>query len=510
MKLYASIDFFDEMCYAIWTQEMLDIYFRTMKAKGISRVYWLDQREIMMRSGCAPHSERMQKTWANFNGDLNRVAAELAHKNGLEIWALLKPYDLGIQQAAVSAPLRNTPGVEVTGGRMRLCTDFACQHQEVMLRRRHFPASDSKAVKYVITFSEALKAQGLFKVYTSENNQSYQLLSQRSVTPGTIAIEEPVPQTPFTVFCLEGCSGANTLRKIVTALDQQGNQVPLTLALCPGKRYFDTAFHLDVWKAREEDGGFRKQGMLFDYLPGVPSSIFTPETIENEYIFDFAEARENALGVTLQLNPTIGGCPDPENLFFHHFVTEWVDENLERGYDGIEIRISNHNSPLFWTDYGTGPALRLTRGNAHTALLRNLSAQVRGRGKKFGLHIANFMFGSSPDKSSPMEFFWDYHTWLKEKLADEVTAKLIRTDGFSAESMELLELCKAQNIPVNYCPFLHGLHEPDDFARKIAALGVDAFNIYEAATVWKSYEAGQFIEKAPVQAQKLWQIPQIP
>jgi hypothetical protein len=109
-----------------------------------------------------------------------------------------------------------------------------------------------------------------------------------------------------------------------------------------------------------------------------------------------------------------------------------------------------------------------------------------------------------------MEFFWDYHTWLKEKLADEVTAKLIRTDGFSAESMELLELCKAQNIPVNYCPFLHGLHEPDDFARKIAALGVDAFNIYEAATVWKSYEAGQFIEKTPAQAQKLWQIPQIP
>ena len=65
MKLYASIDFFDEMCYAVWTPEMLDIYFRTMKSKGISRVYWIDQREIMMRSGCTPHSERMQLTICN-------------------------------------------------------------------------------------------------------------------------------------------------------------------------------------------------------------------------------------------------------------------------------------------------------------------------------------------------------------------------------------------------------------------------------------------------------------
>ena len=36
MKLYATIDFYDEMCYAVWTPEMLDKYFKTMKEKNIS------------------------------------------------------------------------------------------------------------------------------------------------------------------------------------------------------------------------------------------------------------------------------------------------------------------------------------------------------------------------------------------------------------------------------------------------------------------------------------------
>ncbi|MBE6359568.1 MAG: hypothetical protein E7057_10040 [Lentisphaerae bacterium] len=508
MKLYASIDFFSEMCFAVWTPEMLDEYFKLMKSKGISRIYWIDQKEIIQRSGFLPHDTRMRRTWANFNGDLTRAAAEIAHKNGLEIFVIIKPYESSIQQNAVSDENIDSPGVDVVGGRQRLCTDFARQHPEVMIKRQTWPLPGQKAVKFVVNFSEPLKEEGVFKVFGSDTNSGYELISERKAVPGTVNIEVPVSKWKFMVFTLEGCSGGNCYRKIVSALDADGREVPFSLSVLSNQRYQDVAYHLDIWK-RTNNGGFCQYGMIFDYAPGVPSNIFTPEEVENNATFDFADAREHALGVTLELNPAIRGCPDPENQTFRNFLNDWVKEVLDHGYDGVEIRVTNHNSPVFWREYGTGREIRLARGNAHTSLLRELSAIVRGAGKKFGLHIANCMFGSSPEKSTPMEFFWDYHTWLEEKLCDEVTHKLLMSDGFSPDSLKLLEICRAKNIPVNYCRMLHGIPDPADYAGQIAKIGVDAFNIYESGTVWTRSAEGIFVETKPEQAASLWQIPKI-
>ena len=510
MKLYASIDFYSETCYAVWTPEMLDEYFRNMKSKGISRIYWIDQKELILHSGFAGHSERMRKTWANFGNDLTGAAARTAKKHGLEVFALIKPYDLGIMQNAVSEELRSAPGIDVVGGKIRMYTEFALAHPEAMLRRQGLPAPGQKAVKYVLAFAKPLGQDGSLEVYGSHDNRTYVLRSARPVAAGCAGAEVPAGSDEFTVFVLRGCSGANLLRKLVTAVDAEGGSVPITLSVCPQKRCRDAKFHLDAYAARDEsDGGFRRQGMIFDYLPGIPSSIHSPEKIENGYVFDFAEAKEHALGVTQQLNSSIKGCPDPQNPVFRKFIRDWVEEDLARGFDGIEIRVSNHNSPLFWQDYGTGRETRIARGAAHTAMLRELSALTRGAGKKFGIHIPNLMFGSDPDKASPMEFFWDYRAWIAEKVADEVTAKLILSDGFSPESVEMLELCRARNIPVNYCRFLHGLPDPAGFAARIKAMGVDAFNIYETATVWDGFREGRFTEKNPRQAASLWRIPAI-
>ena len=75
MKLYASIDFMDELSCTVWTPQMLDEYFGLMKSKGISRLYWIDQKEIMERSGAPAHHERVQQSLKNFKGDLHRAAA---------------------------------------------------------------------------------------------------------------------------------------------------------------------------------------------------------------------------------------------------------------------------------------------------------------------------------------------------------------------------------------------------------------------------------------------------
>ena len=309
------------------------------------------------------------------------------------------------------------------------------------------------------------------------------------------------------VFVLEGCAGKNTVRKIVTALDAQGREVPFSLALSANQFYSDITFDkFSIWRSdAPEKNDFRTLGMNFDWLPGVPSSVYAPELVETQRFFDFAEAEAHALGVTSELNMTIPGCPDPQDEEFRNFMRAWIAEELEKGFDGIEIRIANHNSPVFWREYGYGRETRLARGNAHTALLRELSELTRSKGKKFGLHIGNFILKSSPDTPSPMEFFWDYRTWLNEKLCDEVTFKLIGSDGCTPEGAELLELCKKQNMPVNFCRFYHILPEPELYAAKVREFGADAFNVYETASVWR-YENGSFVEKNPRQAAALEQI----
>ena len=496
MKLYASIDFMDELSCAVWTPQMLDEYFGLMKSKGISRLYWIDQKEIMERSGAPAHHERVQQSLKNFKGDLHRAAAEIAHKNGLEIFAIIKPYEHCIPHSADSEAAQHVPGIPTLTGKQHFCTDFGVQHQDAMLRRQVFPGPSQKIVKYVISFDAPLKEEGTFKVFGSAVNKDYKPVSERKVAPGTAVIEVPADDFKYMVFVLEGASGQNTVRKIVTALDSQGNTVPFTLALSTNQFYNDIVFNkFSIWRSdAPEKNDFRKLGMTFDRLPGVPSSLYSPDLVEEERFFNFAEAEEHALGVTSELNMTVTGVPDPENELFRNFMTEWISDDLDRGFDGIEIRIANHNSPIFWREYGYGSKTRLARGNAHTALLRKLSELTRKRGRKFGLHVANFMFGSTPEKSSPMEFFWDYRTWLNEKICDEVTYKLIGSDGCTPEGAELLELCRKQQIPVNFCRFFHSLPEPEVYAAKIRAFGAEAFNVYETASLW-AWENGSFVER---------------
>ena len=490
MKLYVTVDFHDELCSAAWTPQMLSEYFYLMKEKGISRIYWIDQKEIMMHSGIKARTERMLRTWDNFKGDIHSGAVKAAHAAGLEIFALIKPYEMGLLMPS-SDHAEKSDGIDVVGGKILSFLHFAREHQEIMIHREDF-STCGEIETFILSFNKPLTTDAPFKVYGSNTNADYQIVSEEILLSGTESVKIPRKEFLYYVFVLEDSDAGNTLRSLVTAEDAQGRTAPVTLALCPKQRV-----------GVEE--GFRSLGMLFDYVPGIPSVIFSPEQIERRE-FHFNAAKEHALGVTLELNPVIAGNPDPQHPLFHQFIQEWVREDLNYGFDGIEIRISSHNSPIFWSEYGSGQKVRRQRGEAHTRLLRKLSECTREARKKFSIHIEDFMYGCSLEQSCPMECFWDYHTWIREKVCDEVTSKIIRTKGFSPENLEMISLCREMNIPVNICPFLHGCPEVDKFARQAKFAGAEAFNIYEAATLWR-YEDGRFTERNPQQAQLLWSIP---
>lgn len=331
---------------------------------------------------------------------------------------------------------------------------------------------------------------------------------ERKIVPaGTSSLEFPVGNADFYAVVVSGGNAGNQLKSLVTAVDAEGCPVPAALAVMPRKRFQPFAFHLDHDTACDSAGGFRSMGLLFDYFPGIPSSLY-PADYPGEWDFRFAEAEEQVLGISLRINPRIAGCPDPANPIFRQFVRTWITRDLEYGFDGVDIRVSNHNSPLFWSEYGTGETVRLARGQAHTALLRELSETVRGAGRIMSCHIEDFMLDCHSDAPCPMEFYWNPQQWLAEKLLDEATCKIIFDDDFSPAVQKLSGECLSRGVKFNFCPFLHVVTDPLDYASRIRTLGADAFNIYEAATVWQ-YRNNEFYEVDPQKSAQLRKIPQL-
>ena len=509
MKLYATVDFADEIIASIWTPKRLLKYFKLIRSKGITRLYWIDQQEIMERCGKDEINANMVATIQNFSGRIHETAVQLAHEAGLEIFVLIKPYECGLLAPALSDDAIKRPHLPVAGGICDRFTSFAKKHPEAMLQRIPVPMHGEAAV-LTLLFSAPLVKSGLVRLWASETNCNYQLIEEKSVPAGfqEISFTRPTGKN-FFVFQSADLASGNTYEKIISISDTEERPVPFSLGIQPKRRYVPIKSHLEHRPKPCDDGGFKKMGMLFDYFPGIPSGLYTSNLPPNWY-FDFANATENALGVSLEINDRIVGFPDPTHPAHYESIRQWVERDLAMGFDGLDVRVSSHSSPIFWRDYGFGSEVRRTRGEAHNQLLRMISKLVRAAGKVMSVHIEDFMYDSTPELPSPMEFFWDYHRWINERLMDEVTAKMIFTDGLLAANFALACECRAAGIKVNTCPFLHNVSQPLVFASWSAQAGIEAFNIYETATVWQADAEGDGIaEINPAMLKQLCRITEI-
>ena len=501
MKLYVTIDFYDEMTAAVWTPARLKKYFTLLHSNGIERIYWIDQLEIMKYSIRRKTSENIKATLKNFDNKIAEKAIEFAHELGMEIFVLIKPYEMGIQVPEVSQDVpEDLPYVPVVGCQLGSVTKFGIEHPEVMIQRIPAPPHGD-AESLTLNFSAPLSTDVTVKFFCSKQNSNYQLAESKIVPQGAsnVSFKLPAGET-FFILQIEDAVCGNIYKNIVTLYDKNGCQVPGSLAIQPLRYYKPTAYHLDHQGNVEN---ILESGMLFDYFPGIPSGLYNSD-MPPCCFFDFNTASHHALGVSLELNDRIHGFPNPENEVFQQFIQDWVTEDMQMGFDGLDLRISSHSSPLFWSDYGTGEAVRAARGNAHTELLRKVSGIVRNAGRIMSVHIEDFMLDSDAQYPCPMEIFWDYKRWIQEKLADEVTAKYIATDGFTNANFAMLRSCKAAGIPVNVCPFIHVMDTPQSFSAWSREAGVEAFNIYEAATVWQPEADGDgFYEINPSHVDKI-------
>ena len=363
-----------------------------------------------------------------------------------------------------------------------------------MLQRTPVPMHGEAAV-LTLRFSAPLVQSGVVRLWAAETNCNYQLIEEKSVLAGAqeISFTRPTGKN-FFVFQSADLASGNTYEKIISISDTEERPVPFSLGIQPKRRYVPIKFNLEHRPKPCDDGGFKKMGMLFDYFPGIPSGLYTSNLPPNWY-FDFANAAENALGVSLEINDRIVGFPDPTHPAHYESVRQWVARDLAMGFDGLDVRVSSHSSPIFWHDYGCGPEVRRTRGEAHNQLLRMISKLVRAAGKVMSVHIEDFMYDSTPELPSPMEFFWDYHRWINERLMDEVTAKMIFTDGLLASNFALVRECRAAGIKVNTCPFLHHVSQRC-FCIVVHRLELRRLISMKQQTVWQADAEGDGIARS--------------
>ena len=65
---------------------------------------------------------------------------------------------------------------------------------------------------------------------------------------------------------------------------------------------------------------------------------------------------------------------------------------------------------------------RRLRGQYYTEFLKEAKEEIHRHGKKLQLHMFDMMEGA-PDKSTMMEIYFDWRSWLEQGIPDEVTLK---------------------------------------------------------------------------------------
>ena len=514
MRLHTAVDFSDDMIPMAWDRERLRQFMRMNYEMGVKRICWIyhgNREDGFWGSTGMPWRENYVKTFESLGNPYLKAAVEEAHNTGLEIFAVYKPFEQALQSFHTPDSVR-AGRMPVAGGSLVWAFDFAVENRHALMRRRNvekIPAS-----RIILKSAEKLDADHQFRLWKSYDNWTYHPIGEivRPAADGFSVVFDISGQTAK-FFAIEGLSEgnvANRLDSIIEVKSGEGRAVQRALGLVPRKyRAMSQKFHLK----HEFDigGGFSKEGFYFDYLPGIPSSVPAAEQCLGK-VFSFSDSGQNVIGVSLEINEYVPGAPEPAEPRAVEYWLEMIRKTLDCGVDGVDIRITNHNSILEWAEYGFNQPvvdeyvkryginprnepfdkekLRRLRGEFYTAFLEKAAALVKGSDRKFCLHVPDVAFGS-PSQSTMMEIHWDWKGWLDKRIPDEVTFKTIFTDNvFSPEGLELIKLCHDKAIPVSVCPFIHAIPDLDGYLAKIETLGLDSFAVYEAATLWAAVSEG--------------------
>ena len=487
-----------------FTDELAEV-FQKLKQKKIDRVYWIysanDSRYCFLK-------DRNSNYFWGIAGV--QKAAAIAHANGLEFYAVFKPFESG-SSTPLPASLSLYPGNErlsYMGGYI-IASDFAVQNPHMRLKRK--PVNDNgNSIKKIILYSQNDQSGNFnasnVKVFTATENGSF------TTYTGTFTISE----------LLVSRNGKNVMSLVIDNLDISNSAKYVLIKYDPagtsgnGEFQNDPSCMIECYDAQNQQiivthnvSRISRSNLISKYqrfwlyrnpqqpvLPAssYPSSSYGTSIETTAYLYGIgssnpvrqlncvdSEKKNGYISFARGKNEYLPGL----HPAYPEVRTHWlnmIQSLIDAGCDGIDIRISSHstwtqegklygfNTPVvnkYQTEYSGNilsesiteyddAKLREIQGVYFTLFLIDAANLVHNHNKEINVHINYQMLNNYRWKLNdvPANFKWQWRKWIKQNIVDGVTLKYLPWcfDNTTEDGKKYAEtigtLAQAYNIPV--------------------------------------------------------------
>ena len=473
--LSATVDFPDDVMPGPYDARLLDELLSTLKSMGVQRVYWLYYGDVDQESLWAGSLyENAQIPYGTQTleaiGEPLKAAVPVAHRHGLEVYGVLKPYNTGMSGINGPCSGRRLSGLEQIGGSVPQVIPFLERYPNTRLRRRPDTRAGHGAV---VTRIRLLKRDASptrvrpenLQLWVSEDNGRYTRLDAAlSVTERV----EPAPRevrnyhgelvvakgTPVRTLTIDGLNISERFVAVTTDFtDESGDFVNTACGMV--EAYGDdfstplpvvVASRGAVWNGPRDLNG---DGPDFDSGMGhfeIPLDVNVSS--EGEGVFWHRLAVGGLVAFAQGKNEYLPGTVSEVYPEVHRLWDGWVDRILETGVDGIDIRVSSHGSlvdepweygfdePVVeayrmkydsdpWSSVDDLDRFSRLRGKHFTSFMRRTSNRARSMGRKMQAHIHTEAF--RPDivhgqiMGFPPNTHFAWQDWMRDGLLDGIT-----------------------------------------------------------------------------------------
>jgi uncharacterized lipoprotein YddW (UPF0748 family) len=528
-RLEALVDFVDDavMSPVVITPAHVDAMMVTLREMGVTRVSWAYYGD---GHGGYLIPSRLNPKWQNYAGTIKslgnplHVAAEAAHRHGLELYAYFKPYETG---PAVCLPDGSPDGREFgrirhRGGWLTWLDPFVVEHPDLRIRHRSDATIDDLSGVSVCALklikrddSPTRITQEHLQIWTSQLNHGYEQLDidftvTEAVEPSTREVRDvggalitkegdPVRTLtlsgfqltdPYILVTTDFTDGTpdfqNAGTDMLVALDAEGKEIPGVFAAGNG-----------IWDAGRVD--FRTWGLIFDLGRG---NILVHLDKPN------ANGRQGLIAFTRGRNEYLPGALCETEPLVREFWLSCIEEMLDAGVDGIDFRVENHGTHTdYYDEYGyndavleecarrgkTDPAtIAQVRGEAYTDFLRDAKRLIASRDRPMRINLNIDWFRDDPPPGRrlayPANIHYEWGRWVDEGLLDEGILRLYELpfDSIFSDTVaaEMIARCEKKGIPLTVNRYIN-----NDFVQEFTRVRDDGrfsgFVVYETASCVK-------------------------
>lgn len=558
--LEVTVDFPDDLYYAPYTLDMVDELFAEYARWGVRRCHWIydgKQADHWWNYFPEPLYSHYLQTLENFGGDILDTAVAASHRHGIELYGIFKPFEMAYMLNTYgkgTKEARRYGRFSHLGGVIYRCPDFTIGHRELMTQRKPSacgqPAHEAFTRIDIVADSDAPAAfePGGIRLFVSEDNVAYRPYD------GPLEIVDVVEDYPlythtgsggnatetrrrsrvirlrglnlresFFALVAPGAAGTfgNSMVNLIHVFGERGEEHRITLGIVP--RAGKIAYDISTATTSDSDGlDFCRRGIEFDNIEGTPSACLTGyDAMREWHAFD---GGHGFLGIARGKEKTAVGVLSPSFPKTRQWWLQWVQDILDAGADGVDIRTRNHHTHMAWgefgferpvrdaflarhgvdiweTDHFDRSAWQVLRGEAYTQFFREAKQLVQAHGKPLSLHISRTM-DSAVDQLAAMGIHFDWRTWLREGLANSVTMKEVWPQTPLAE--EVRALAEPRNIPLIFSPFANtlwrrpgGVTHCEKRIRGARDGGFSGFQFYESCAVIRAHPDGHLTMQQP-------------